>query len=612
MTAATVFAGACTGGSGSSGATVKNNAAGLYGTVPPTGVAAASGGTITIGQISGSTPTWIFPITPSANGTVETVYQFEHTMFNPLYFPSTGSSPVVDESLSLAAPPTFSNGNKTVTISMKKDWKWSDGAPVDAQDVIFFIDLLKAAVAESPANFTKYSAGFFPDNVVSATASDQYTVVLQLTKAYNPDDLYKNQLINVTPLPSTAWNKASTAGPSLDYTQPANAKAIYDYLAAQAKDLGTYATNPLWQDVDGQMHLTSFTQSTGAYSMAPNPHYGGPNVGKYEKLDVQSFTSNQAEFNQLLAGNLDIGAVDFSAVPQLGQLKAKYNVFGLPDFGLNTIIFNFKDQTGHFDKIIAQDYVRQALAHLVDQQGYIKGLYHGAAAPAYGPVPAIPTNPYSPANSVSAPYAFSVSQASTLLSGHGWKVTPNGTTTCAKPGTGADECGDGIPAGTAMNFNLFYKNNLPVLTPQLQAFAGSARQVGINIALQSKTSSFINSTYQDAVAPANDNEWAMRIGGFSSGPYPTTFNIFNTTGSLNEGGYSDPKADELINASVYGADTDAVKDEASYLAEQLPALFEPNYDLLFAVKKNIAGTTPNAFTSLTQYNWNPGEWYLTK
>jgi peptide/nickel transport system substrate-binding protein len=33
---------------------------------------------------------------------------------------------------------------------------------------------------------------------------------------------------------------------------------------------------------------------------------------------------------------------------------------------------------------------------------------------------------------------------------------PNGTDTCAKPGTGPGQCGAGIPAGTKLAFNLIY------------------------------------------------------------------------------------------------------------------------------------------------------------
>ena len=75
---------------------------------------------------------------------------------------------------------------KTVTINMKRGYKWSDGKPVDANDVIFDIDLIKAAVKESAANELAYTPGLFPDNVTSMSTKGKYTVVLHLNKKYNP------------------------------------------------------------------------------------------------------------------------------------------------------------------------------------------------------------------------------------------------------------------------------------------------------------------------------------------------------------------------------------------------------------------------------------------
>ncbi len=80
-------------------------------------------------------------------------------MFMPLYGGPTGAEPKVNDGLSAANPPVFSNGDKTVTIPIKPGLKWSDGAPIDANDVVFWFDLLKAAVKESPANWAQFTPG---------------------------------------------------------------------------------------------------------------------------------------------------------------------------------------------------------------------------------------------------------------------------------------------------------------------------------------------------------------------------------------------------------------------------------------------------------------------
>ena len=100
-------------------------------------------------------------------------------------------------------------------------------------------------------------------------------------------------------------------------------------------------------------------------------------------------------------------------------------------------------------------------------------------------------------------------------------------------------------------------------------------------------------------------------GGFTNEPYPTTFGIFNTGGSDNGGFYNDAQANKLINESVTGGNPDAVKNEASYLTEQQPSLFQPNADSIMVWKSSVSGQ-PDAFEALTQFYLNTELMYLTK
>ena len=579
----------------------------LYGQLPPVGAKAKPGGTVSVGQLYGATPTYILPIMPLANQNAANVYQLQGLLFNPLLTMVKGNTFQYNPQLSIGNDPQYSNGNKTVTISMKKTYKWSDGKPVDAQDVVFYFALNHAA-EKQPAY--GYTPGEFPSNVASAKAIDQYTVQLQLTKAYNPRYFTTIPLQNVVPLPSTTWNRASTGGPPLDFTVPANATKILNYLAAQAKDVSTYASNPLWKTVSGPMTLTSFTAATGAYTMAPNPSYGGEHKAQISELDFKTFTSTTALFNQLEAGTLTMGPVDFSVLPQVSRIKDKYNVFGYPISGYNYMLPNFKNTTGHWNKVIAQLYIRQVFAHLTDQPGMVRGLLGGAGAPTYSTIPV--GNPYAPDNAKTAPYPYSPDTAAALLTSHGWTVVPNGTTTCAKPGTGADQCGEGIPAGTAISPTLMYANQPPLIGQEVQAFASTAKKVGINMTLNGKEYNSIFSTYWVPGAPANNNNWSMiAFGGIPTLPYPTTNQIFTTDGPGNGGGYSDPKADALIHDSVYGSDPKAVTQEAAYLTMQLPVLFLPNQDQIFAVSKTLSATDTDSFTALVSQPV-PQNWYFTQ
>jgi peptide/nickel transport system substrate-binding protein len=603
----------CTGSSSkstSSKPSVGANGVG-YGTLPDQEGAPKEGGVVRLAESPGAGPNYIFPITPAANGSVYNTYQFQYLMFRPLYGNAIGVDPKIDDKESLAAAPVFSNGNKTVTLKVKDGWTWSDGKKVTAQDVVFFINLLKAAVKENAANFGNYTPGYFPDSVSKVEAPDASTVTLTLDKAFNPEFLLQNQLSYITPFPSTVWNRAAVGGPPLDASQPANAKKIYDFLAKQAADVKTYATNPLWQVVDGPFRLTDYNANTNGLTMKPNDKYTGPQKPHISELQQVAFTSDSAQFAQLRSGKLEVGGVPFSSVAQVPTLqRTGYNVYGYPAFGFNYMVFNFTDKTGHFDSIIKQLYVRQALAHLQDEPALVKGVFHTAATSSWGPVPAYPHTDYTPADAATAPYPFDIGAASKLLSEHGWKVVPNGTTTCASPGTGADQCGAGIPAGTPLSWNIFYGNQPGTLGQQVTAFISAAKQIGISITASSKTFNYLIQNFSAVSAKANDDKWAMMdFGGFSVNNYPTTNQIFNTTGSYNEGGYSDPQADKLIQASVFGNDKQAVAKEASYLAKQVPAIFQPNQDLVVAWSKKLSGP-PGSFSSLTQYRLSPEYWYF--
>jgi peptide/nickel transport system substrate-binding protein len=601
---------ACSAG-GSGGAV--SSSTGAFGSVP-----AASGnavaGTITWAEAPGDAPTWIFPIEPGADFTVYSSDDFNYESWRPLYWTQSGDSPVIDQSLSLADMPVYSNGDKTVTVRMKSTYKWNDGQPVTATDALFYLDELRAAIKESGANWGQYSPGVgIPDQVVSATAPNPTTLVLNLNKPVNPTWFTDDELEYIQPMPVQAWARSSASGPVLDFTNPANAKAIYDFLAKESGSTGTYATNPLWQVVDGPYRLTAFNNTTGAYTMAPNPSYDGPKSKVVPTLQAVPYTSDTAEFNAVLSKSVDIGYVPQTDVPQLARVKAAgYHVFGYPDWGFSYVNYNFADKTGDFNNIINQLYVRQALAHLQDEVGYVKAFFHGAGGLDYGPVPAVPVSPYSPSNALKNPYPFSVTAAANLLKSHGWHLVPGGVSTCAKPGTGAGECGSGIPAGTKLSFNLLYVNDPAVYGEMLTAWASDAKKVGIAITLQSGTFDHVVDVADDPGSPKTIDQWAMSdYGGFTDEPYPTTFGIFNTTGSDNGGFWNNAEANKLINASVTGGNPNAVKAEASYIIEQQPSLFQPNYDQIVVWKDNVSGQ-PAAIQAMTQYYLNTELMYLTK
>ncbi len=590
---------------------------GGIGAVP---LAAANGpkhaGTITWSELPNAFPNWIFPVVPGASNSVYNNFTFIWEMWRPLYWTVYGTDPELYPPMSVANNPVYSNGDKTITISLKSSYTWSNGQPITANDILFFIDLVKAGDKESPANWASYVPGHFPDNLVSTSEPNSSTLVMNLSQSVNPSWFTEDYLGQgpITPLPSTVWAKESASGPVIPASgwTPAAMKKIYDYLITQAKSLSTYATNPLWQVVDGPYKLSAYDATTGAFTMVPNTTYGGPHVTPMSNFQGVPFTSDVAMFNAIRAGAIDVSNVPYDDIPQLPTVvRLGYSYFGEPDFGMTFAAYNFKDTTGDFNNIINQLYMRQALAHLVDQQGWITAFMHGAGAPAYGPIPADPQSPYLPADAATDPYPFSVSTAVSILKANGWTVNPGGTDVCAKAGTAAGDCGAGIPAGTKLAWNFIYSSSPTLIGNQAADFASKARQVGINITLSSSNFNYIIANYLDPSAPANENKWAMEdFGGETDVPYATTFGLFNTGGPAQVGDYSNPTADSLINASISGGNPAAVKNEASFLTENQPVEFQPNPDVVWAWKNTLSAVNPQAWENLTQYYATPELMYF--
>jgi peptide/nickel transport system substrate-binding protein len=196
-------------------------------------------------------------------------------------------------------------------------------------------------------------------------------------------------------------------------------------------------------------------------------------------------------------------------------------------------------------------------------------------------------------------------------------VVPNGQSTCAKPGTGSGECGAGIPDGTPIKF-------VWASPPQAQAadfglladtVASIAKQAaGIDITISTKSTEFLGSSYNDS-DPSDakyTNDWGVvSLGALLNDYYPTQ-DGYDSPGSLDIGGYNDPTANRDIAASVHSGDVHAVEREASYITRDLPGLYLPNPDVLYAVSKNIGGP-PASWTVLSEGSaFFPQYWYRTK
>jgi peptide/nickel transport system substrate-binding protein len=106
------------------------------GTTSSSGGAPVKGGTAVFALAPSTAANYIFPYISANNQSIANMQDLQFLLYRPLYWFGQGTEPTLNNSLSLAYPPTFSGS--TVTIRLKP-YKWSNGTPVTAQNVMFWL-----------------------------------------------------------------------------------------------------------------------------------------------------------------------------------------------------------------------------------------------------------------------------------------------------------------------------------------------------------------------------------------------------------------------------------------------------------------------------------------
>ena len=607
----------------------SHQSAGASSTATTTTAKAASG-TVRWAEPVGSAPGYIFPFMPLTDYSVSNVNTFQYLMFRPLYWFGSGARPDLNPSLSLARPPRYSAGNKTVTIDLRSA-RWSDGEQVVARDVAFWLNMLHA----DKQWWAAYEPGQLPDNLSSVSAPTSSEVVLTLSSPVNPSWFTANQLSQITPLP-LAWDRVTSLGATgsggcstAAYgSADAACNSVFTFLSRQAgfdpadpsapnTALAGYASNPLWQIVDGPWRLDSFT-SGGQASFVPNTSYLGPRKPTIASFVEVPFSSASSELAALESRSIDVGYLPIqnttkattnpTSPSQADPALTSYRLDPLYPWSINYFPYNFATTAGFgvTAAIFHQPYFRQALQSLVNQPAYIARIYKGFAVPTYGPVPTYPTSTSTRGLDVTNPYPYDPARSKQLLAAHGWKVTPGGTTSCTTPGTAAGQCGAGIPKGATLSLTLEYASDIPLLGQLMNAQRASWSQAGISVQLLSAPASQVVDTAVPCVSGQSCG-WELAAWGvgwlFESSTYPSGDPIFATRAGSNAGSYSSTATDGLIRASTTVSGSLAPYSHA--VAQDLPVVFQPTpAAMLTEVRSDLAGVVPqNPLFSITPEDW---------
>ena len=571
-----------------------------------------SGGTAVMAEPPATVPNYIFPFTSSSYISVINSSYFSQLMYRPLYWFGNNGQPLLNGSLSLANAPSWSGNTATITL---KHYMWSDGTPVTTTDVMFWLNMLKAVGATDWGADTGFPDAFVSSIKVVSPTELQFTT----NKAYSHTWFTYNDLSQITPMPA-AWDKTNS-GPSNCATVVKDCAAVYNYLNTQAKNLPGYASSPLWSIVDGPWKLSAFN-ADGHVTFVPNPKYSGPVKPTLSKFEEVPFTTDAAEYNVLRSSaaggqKIDVGYLpEQDAPPKPANATvganplAGYTLAPLYVWGINYFVMNFQSNTGN-GPVIQQLYFRQALAYLMNQAAVIKGPLRGYGTQTVGPVGNTPVTSYlSPSLKSGSPFPYDPTKAKSLLTSHGWKVVPNGVSTC----TNSSLCGKGISSGHQLVFNLPYASGTQWITQEMQQLQSNASLVGIKINLQPKPFNQVTAlaagNCKVAKIPCN---WDLANwgGGWSFVPdyEPTGETLFQSGAIANSGGYSSATNDTYIKQTLTTDNPQAMYNWQDYLAHQLPVMFQPNgVYTLTEINNSLKGVTPQNPTLA----FNPENWYFVK
>ena len=348
----------------------------------------------------------------------------------------------------LAESWTQSPDGLTYTLKLRRDVRFSDGAPFTAADVLFTARVLYDPQVASPVASSMRIDG----KPLALAAPDDFTVTVTLPAPFAPGLRLLDQM------PILPRHKLETPFTEDRFRESWRSGTPFTELAR----LGPFM---LTEHVAGQRLV--FTR---------NPHFWrtddeGERLPYLDRLVVAIIADQNTEALRLAAGEIDLMAngdirpedyATFKRASEDGRLHLIEVGIGLDP---NMLWFNLSDAPGARAPWLGDRRVRQAISYAVDRQAMVDTVYLGAAVPIYGPVS--PGN-RTWASSTVPQYVHDPARARTLLSSAGLR----------------DPDGDGMlddAAGKPVRFSIITQRGNTPRERSAAVIQEHLRQVGIAV-----------------------------------------------------------------------------------------------------------------------------------
>lgn len=391
----------------------------------------------------------------------------------------------------------ISSDGRTITWHLRRGVKWSDGAPFDADDLVF-----STGVVNNPQNNEVGRDGY--DLITKIDEPDKYTVVFHLKRPY------------------------SAFLPTFFASAGANPCILPKHLLGTLPNINTAEYNNKPVGI-GPFRYVKWVRGDHV-ELEANPYYwrGRPKLNKI----IFKFIPDR---NTLLT-QIQTGEIDMWPLVGLGfydRVKALRNVTTIHSPGYWYVHLDFNNAHPLFhDKP-----VREALRYAIDRANLRDKIQHGLGVLQEGPI-----TPASPLYTALPRVPFDLAKARALLDADGWKLEPDGIRS---------------KQGQRLAFDFALTSGQPDADEQVELIRSTWREIGAQINVRHYPSTLMFASYQDGGIIYTGKfdmilfAWQLTPDGDLSGTHECT--QFPPNGQ-NDLRYCNPKTDALLRQAkvVYG------------------------------------------------------------